>query len=159
MGKSSVRSGMPTYSRSEIEKALYAFGFEYVRSRGKGDHDRFEHKDLPFFNLEIQAKREIDANLYRDVVAQLALLTLITEHSLEDLKSKKLTKLRTSVETLLRSKGYYRYLLVELKTKKDEYGRAYDNQEQLDKFIEELRKQYKKSKKSEGGDGEHDDFE
>lgn len=147
MGKGAARSGMPTYSKSEIEKALYIFDFDYVKGRGKGDHDHFEHKYLPFFTLDLQEKKEIDANLYRHVVHAIAMIIEVTEHTIDELNTKKLNKIRMSTDAVLRNKAYYKTMEMELKSKRDENGRPYDSPAQYDKFLKQLKKEYEAKRK------------
>lgn len=143
------RQRMTMFNRNEIEQALYLFGYEYLRNRGKGDHDLFQHKDLPWFNIVIRESRDISEAVYKDVVAQLTLLCIVSERTLKELEQHNLHKLKASVEICLRNQSYKRYLYEALKYTRDENGNPYDSDIQYNKFIEKLKDEYKQKKAKE----------
>ncbi|MBP3631232.1 MAG: hypothetical protein J6J23_07105 [Clostridia bacterium] len=140
------RQRMTMFSRNEIERALYQFGYEYQKKRGKGDHDTFIHKDLPWFNVELREAREISENVYKQVVSQLALLCIVTDNSLDDLQNLNLNKLMASVQVCIRNESYKTFLHSELRHMKDENGKPFDNDSQYKKFIDKLKLEYQKKK-------------
>ncbi len=143
------RERMTTYSRAEVKDALDAYGF-VVSRKGKGSHKIYEHKVFgDMLAFEISDHGEVDENVYKNMIAVFALLTLTTDSKPEDLGKIRLYKMQKSVEVSLRNQGYRKILLRMLKSYRDENGQKYDNDRQFDKFISKMKKMYEeyKSKK------------